>query len=122
MKDFRSLLVWQRAHELTLAVYKATKNFPGDERFGLTNQMRRSSSSVATNIAEGCGRGSNQDFNRFLQIAFGSSSELDYQLILTLNLAYLAPDVHLEMRAKLIEVQKMLASLMRKVQPEMLGC
>ena len=116
MKDFRSLLVWQRAHELTLAVYRFTKTFPNDERYGLTSQMRRSSSSVPTNIAEGCGRGSNPDFKRFLQIAFGSTSELDYQLILASDLGFLGPAAHPELRAKLIEVQKMLASLVRKVQ------
>lgn len=117
MKDFRTLLVWRRAHELTVAVYKLTKDFPADERFGLISQMRRSSSSVPTNIAEGCGRDTNPDFNRFLQIAFGSASELDYQLILALDLGYLGQNAHAELKAKLIEVQKMLASLIRKVRP-----
>jgi four helix bundle protein len=118
MKDFRTLIVWQRAHELTLAVYRSTKDFPADERFGLTSQMRRSSSSVPTNIAEGCGRDSNPEFNRFLQIAFGSTSELDYQLILAWDLGFLSAGVHTELKAKLIEVQKMLAALIRKVRSE----
>lgn len=100
---------------------KATNNFPSDERFGLTSQMRRSSSSIPTNIAEGCGRGSNPDFNRFLQIAFGSASELDYQLILASDLTFLASATHAEVRAKLIEVQKMLPSLMRRVATKSLG-
>ena len=116
MKDFRNLLVWQKAHEIALSVYKSTKHFPVDERFGLTSQMRRSSPSVPTNIAEGCGRGSDPDFKRFLQIAFGSTSELDYQLILALDLGLLTTDVHNELGAKLTEVQKMLAALIRKVR------
>lgn len=118
MKDFRSLIVWQKAHELTLAVYKATANFPRDERFGLTSQMRRSSSSIPTNIAEGCGRSSNADFNRFLQVAFGSASELDYQLILASDLEFLPTDQHIELNTKLIAVQRMLASLIRKVRKD----
>ena len=117
MKDFRSLTVWRKAHELTLDVYTATKNFPSDERFGLTSQMRRCSASVATNIAEGCGRNSNPDFNRFLQIAFGSTSELDYQLVLALDLGFISVETHEDIRGKLTVVQKMLAALMRKVSP-----
>jgi four helix bundle protein len=116
MKDFRTLIVWKKAHELTLSVYKLTKNFPADERFGITSQMRRSSSSIATNIAEGCGRGSNLDLSRFLQIAFGSSSELDYQLILASDLGFLGPEQNSELKAKVDEVQRMLASLIRKVK------
>ena len=116
MKDFRSLLVWRKAHELTLAVYKATKQFPNDERFGLTSQMRRSSASIPTNIAEGCGRGSNPEFQRFLQIAFGSASELDYQLILAMDLAFVTRPDYEDLYSKLIEIRRMLASLIRKVQ------
>jgi four helix bundle protein len=80
--------------------------------------MRRSSSSVPTNVAEGCGRDSDPEFKRFLQIAFGSTSELDYQLILALDLGFLSTDVQAELKAKLIEVQKMLAALIRKVRSE----
>jgi four helix bundle protein len=116
MKDFRTLLVWQKSHDLTLAIYRATNHFPADERFGLTSQMRRSCSSIPTNIAEGCGRGTNPEFQRFLQIAFGSSSELDYQLILASDLAFLSPQEDAELNAKLVEVRKMLGALIRKVQ------
>ena len=116
MKDFRNLLVWQKAHELTLLVYKVTQNFPNEERFGLTSQMRRSSSSVPTNIAEGAGRGSDPDFGKFLQIAFGSLSELDYQLILAFDLGFIAPDRKAQLRALLTEVRRMLATLIRKMQ------
>ena len=86
MKDFRELKVWEKAHSLTLNVYKITKVFPKEELYGLTSQIRRSSSSIATNIAEGCGRNSAADFARFLQIAIGSASELEYQIQLVYDL------------------------------------
>jgi four helix bundle protein len=116
MKDFRSLHVWKKAHELTLHVYKITNTFPKEELFGLTSQMRRSSSSIPTNIAEGCGRGSDADFQRFLQIAFGSLSELDYQLILAGDLGFVGPKRQAELAASLLEIRRMLATLIRKVR------
>jgi four helix bundle protein len=116
MKDFRTLLVWRKAHELTLKIYKITRTFPKEELFGLTSQMRRSSSSIPTNIAEGCGRGSDKEFHRFLQIAFGSLGELDYQLILATDLGFIGTDPEAETRLILVEVRKMLATLIRKVQ------
>ena len=119
MKDFRELSVWEKSHRLTLAVYRETKAFPKEELFGLTSQMRRSSSSIPTNIAEGCGRGSNGDFQRFLQIAFGSANELDYQLILARDLRLFSDGCYVELNATLLEVKKMLASLIQKVQSEM---
>jgi four helix bundle protein len=88
MKDFKELKVWVKAHQLTLAVYQATTTFPKEELYGLTSQMRRSAASIPTNIAEGCGRGSDDDFRRFLQIAMGSASELEYQLLLAHDLGY----------------------------------
>lgn len=77
MRDFRQLRIWELSHALTLKIYQITKSFPKEELFALTSQMRRSSSSIPTNIAEGCGRGSNNDYARFLQIAVGSAYELD---------------------------------------------
>ncbi|HRJ76165.1 MAG TPA: four helix bundle protein, partial [Anaerolineales bacterium] len=82
MKDFRQLKVWEKSHQLALAVYKVTKSFPKEELYGLTTQIRRASMSIPTNIAEGCGRNTDADFARFLQIAMGSASETEYQLIL----------------------------------------
>lgn len=116
MKDFRTLRVWRKAHDLTLHIYRITRTFPKEELFGLTSQMRRSSASVPTNIAEGCGRGSDAELHRFLQIAFGSLSELDYQLILATDLGFVGGDGQTETQQMLIEIRKMLATLIRKVQ------
>ena len=82
MRNFRELRVWEKAHELTLQTYETTQAFPKNEIFGLTNQTRRASVSIPANIAEGCGRGSDADLARFLQISMGSASELEYQLLL----------------------------------------
>lgn len=82
MKDFRNLKVWEKAHQLTLEIYRSTKLFPREEMYGLISQMRRCSASIGANIAEGCGKRGNGEFQRFLQIASGSASELDYHLLL----------------------------------------
>ena len=82
MKDFRDLRVWEKAHRLTLTIYKSTVDFPRHELYGLTSQIRRCSASIGANIAEGCGKRGNNEFQRFLQIASGSASELDYHLLL----------------------------------------
>ena len=118
MKDFRTLKVWQASHELTLKVYKASSGFPTDERYGLTSQIRRAASSIPTNIAEGCGRGSDADFQRFLQIAYGSANELDYQLLLAFELAILGDSDHKLLFAEVLNVKRMLAGLIRKLQAD----
>ena len=82
MKDFRQLKVWDKSHELALSIYRATKDFPKEELYGLTSQIRRASMSIPTNIAEGCGRNTDADFARFLQMAMGSASETEYHLLL----------------------------------------
>ncbi len=118
MKDFRTLVVWQKSHQLTLQIYGTTKTFPKEELFGLTSQIRRACSSVPANIAEGCGRESNADFARFLQIAFGSANELDYHLILAKDL-FLVSEVNYDQINNLVqEIKRMLASLIRKVRSE----
>lgn len=114
-QDFKKLNVWKKSHQLTLKVYKVSTAFPSDERYGLISQMRRSSASIPTNIAEGSGRQSTPDFVRFLQIAMGSASELEYQLILAHDLCYLPdPDYH-TLTADLLEVKRMLASFMTRL-------
>jgi four helix bundle protein len=89
MKDFRNLNVWQKAHILAVVTYKTTADFPKSEIYGLTSQVRRACISIPANIAEGCGRNSDADFGRFLQIAFGSASELEYYFILAKELGFL---------------------------------
>ena len=116
MKDFRKLRIWERAHRLGLEIYKITKTFPKDEMYGLTSQIRRSSSSVATNIAEGCGRSSDGEFKKFLMIAMGSASELEYQLILSRDLEYLTESKYRNLQGDLVELRKMLNSLIQKLR------
>jgi four helix bundle protein len=86
MRDFRNLQVWEKAHALALSVYKATVSFPKEELYGLTSQIRRSSTSIPTNIAEGCGRNGDAELARFMSIGMGSASELEYQLLLAHDL------------------------------------
>lgn len=118
MKNFRDLVVWQKAHQLVLAVYGRTANFPSDERFGLTSQIRRSSYSIPCNIAEGCGRHGNSEFHRFLQMAMGSASELEYQLLLAHDLKYLSSSDYDSLSQSVIEIKRMLGSLISKVDEE----
>ena len=116
MRNFRQLLIWQKSHELTLAVYSATEQFPQREMYGLTSQLRRSVSSIPTNIAEGCGRGSDAELGRFLTIAAGSASESEYQLILARDLGYL-PDVDFERLSQSIEeIKRMLSAFISKTR------
>jgi four helix bundle protein len=90
VKDFRRLKVWEKVHLLTLDIYRVTAHFPREETYGLTSQMRRCSASMGANIAEGCGKQGNNELHRFLYIASGSASELDYHLLLARDLMYLA--------------------------------
>ena len=113
MQDFRQLKVWKRAHELTLAVYCVTAAFPKDELYGLTSQVRRSAASIPANIAEGCGRSGDAEFARFLHIAMGSASELDYHLLLAKDLSFLSPAEYDELAGSVAEVKRMLASPIR---------
>lgn len=118
MKNFRDLLVWQKAHQLTLEIYRVTKKFPTDERFGLTSQIRRAVASVPTNIAEGCGRGSDADLGRFLQIAMGSASETEYQIQLAKDLRYIEIDEAEQLTALIQETKRMLASFLKKLRAD----
>ena len=117
MQDFRNLAVWRHAHQLTLAIYQETSKFPASEKFGLTSQMRRSAASIPTNIAEGCGRGSDPDFARFLSIALGSASELEYQLLLASDLGHLRPGPAALLMDQIQTIKKMASSLVRKTAP-----
>jgi four helix bundle protein len=116
MQDFRNLEVWEKVHHATLLVYKATVAFPSNEMYGLTSQLRRSAASTAANIAEGCGRGGDADFARFLQMAMGSAAETEYHLLLARDLGYMAASAYDSINEQVCEVKRMLASLMRKVR------
>jgi four helix bundle protein len=118
MKDFRDLNVWQKAHGLVLDCYNTTATFPKQEIFGLTSQIRRAASSIPANIAEGCGRRGNAELHRFLQIAMGSASELEYHLLLSRDLNFLKPEKYDDLQAQLTEIKRMLAGLLRKVDSE----
>jgi four helix bundle protein len=117
MQDFRNLAIWRQAHGLVLEVYRATARFPRSEQFGLASQMRRSAASVPTNIAEGCGRGSDADFARFLQIALGSATELEYQLLLAIDLGYLEANSATAMIDRVQTIKQMTSALLRKLSP-----
>jgi four helix bundle protein len=114
MQNFRNLVVWQKAHDLTLALYKNTASFPTEERFGLTSQIRRCSASIAANIAEGCGRHGDGEFHRFLQMAMGSASELEYHLLLAYDLGFLIKTKYQPLEAT-VEIKRMLGSLVMRV-------
>lgn len=116
MQDFRKLKVWQKSHELTLETYRMTVNFPQCELYGLTSQIRRASSSISANIAEGCCRGSDLEFARFLHISMGSASELDYHLLLARDLSYLPDPQYSKMVSEITEVKQMLASLIKSIK------
>jgi four helix bundle protein len=116
VQDFRQLKVWRTSHELALAVYRATQDFPRSETYGLTSQMRRAAAAIPTNIAEGTGRGSDADFARFLHIAMGSASELEYLLLLARDLAYIDDKVRAPLDHLTIEVKRMLAALLRTLK------
>lgn len=118
MKNFRDIVVWEKAHALTLMVYQITKKFPKEELYGLTSQMRRASSSIAANIAEGCGKRTDADFARFLQNAFGSANELEYHILLAHDLELLNSSDYQQLTEKVIEVKKMLAAFLRKLNAD----
>jgi len=118
MKDFRDLDVWHLAHDVTLAIYRNTGTFPREETYGVVSQLRRCSSSVAANIAEGCGRSGNPEFGRFLNMAMGSASELEYFLLLARDLDYLEAETHIELGKKVGQMRRMLNRLISKVQVE----
>ncbi len=118
MKDFRDLKVWHKAHRLTLATYRMTKKLPSDEKWGLVRQLRRAAGSIAANLAEGCGRSGDREFGRFVSIAMGSASELEYHLLLARDLGLIFGSTHEALAAKTIEVKRMLAAQLSTLTAE----
>jgi four helix bundle protein len=111
MRNYKDLQVWRRSHNLTIQIYKITYSFPKEELYSLTSQIRRASSSIPTNIAEGCGRGSEVDFARFLQISLGSAYETEYELLLAHELEYINKDDYYPLLKEISEIIKMLTRL-----------
>ena len=118
MKDFRQLEVWQLAHGLALDVYRLSSTFPSEEKFGLTSQVRRASTSITANLVEGCGRGGDADFARFVQIAFGSACELECHLLLVKDLRFIDESQHVEIQETVVRAKKMLSSLLKALRAE----
>ena len=115
MHNFKELKVWQKAIDLAVDIYRTLAFFPNEEKYGLVSQMKRCSVSIPSNIAEGSGRGTNKDFNRFLDISQGSAFELETQLIISQRLALIETEIADELIAKTTEVQKMVFALGNKL-------
>ena len=118
MQDYRRLTVWEKSHQLALSTYRETDQFPNSERYGLMSQMRRSSVSIPSNIAEGCGRDSQAELIRYLGIAMGSAAELEYQMLLSKDLSDLEPSSFETLIAEVDEVKRMLWGLLQNLQLE----
>lgn len=116
MQDFKKLQVWQKGHQFTLALYRATNRFPKEETYGLTNQMRRAAISISANIAEGCGRSGKAELAHFLHIAMGSASEVEYYLLLANDLQFLDEGLYKQLEQDLLEVKRMLNSFIQKLK------
>ena len=111
MSNYRELAVWRKSHSVALDVYRVSLELPKTERYGLQAQMRRAAVSIGSNLAEGSGRASDRDFARFVSIAIGSASELEYQLELAEDLDFLERELAQSSRQRVVEVRKMLLAL-----------
>jgi four helix bundle protein len=118
MQSFKNLKVWEKAHALTLDIYRSSASFPREEMYGLTSQMRRSAASIGANIAEGCCRKGDPEFGRFLQIAMGSASELEYHLLLASDLNLLKIPDYRRLIDEIEQVKRMLTSLIQKLRAD----
>jgi four helix bundle protein len=118
MKDFKRLKVWEKSHHLTLKIYQATGSFPKNELYGIISQIRRAVVSIPTNIAEGCGRNSDIELARFLEISMGSASEVEYLLLLSYDLELLDSEYFQTVTNEVIEIKQMLATLIKKLRAD----
>lgn len=115
MQDLRKLHVWQKAHQLVLSIYAISASFPEEERFGLMSQLRRAAISIPSNIAEGCGRETSAELRRFLYVAMGSASEVDYQLLLAHELRFIDRTLYQQVMSELDEIKRMLSGLIQRL-------
>ncbi|MBU0502207.1 MAG: four helix bundle protein [Candidatus Margulisbacteria bacterium] len=116
LRTFKDLKVWQKAYSLVLDIYKATKNFPAEEKFGLISQLRRAAVAIPSNIAEGYGRNSLKQYIQFLYIAYASGAEVETQLMLSKDLEYLKENTFSEIIEKYYEVERMLMALIKSLE------
>ncbi len=116
MRDHTKLRAFELADELVLEVYKATVDFPKEEMFGLTSQLRRASVSIPSNIVEGCARSSETEYIRFLEIAYGSAKEVEYQIGLSHRLGFLAEAPHQDLESRATESAKVLNGLIKALR------
>jgi four helix bundle protein len=114
--DFRKLNVWREAHALALEIYRVSRAFPVEERYGLTAQMRRSAASIPANIAEGCARNADKELSRFVRISLGSAAELVYHLLLARDIGLLDPQTFNLLTRQASGVESMLATLERTLR------
>jgi four helix bundle protein len=118
MKNYKNLIVWQKAHAFVLTAYKASKSFPREEQYNLTRQIRRAAASIPTNLAEGCGKFTERDFAKYLQNALGSSQEVEYLSFLSFELGYISIEEFKILDSQINEVKAMLISLLLKVRKD----
>ena len=111
MRNFQKLEGWRKSHELTLAIYRLTPAFPSNERYGLTSQLQRASASIGANLAEGCGRETDADYNRFVHMASGSACEVEYHLILARDLSLISRETYDQLNSDINEIKRMLCGL-----------
>ena len=119
MRNYRELQVWSKAHNLTLDLYRVSRTFPREEIYGITSQLRRAAASIGANLAEGCGHRTSSELARFVRIAMGSASELDYHLLLCRGLGFMSGDDFTSSTTKLTEVRKMLTSFLSSVEEQL---
>lgn len=115
MRDFKELKVWEKAHLLCLDIYKVTNAYPSEEKFGLISQLRRASSSVPTNISEGCGYQTQKEFARFLRISSGSISEVEYLILLSRDLNFINEENFKRLTAECTSIRKMIYRLIQSL-------
>jgi four helix bundle protein len=118
MRNYRDLQVWKKAHDLTLELYRVSQRFPREEMYGITGQLRRAAVSIGANLAEGCGRRTSNELARFVRVAMGSASELDYHILLCRDIGLMSSDDFSISTAKLTEVRKMLTSFLQSVEEQ----
>lgn len=115
MRNFKKYDIWKLSHELVLTIYEITKTFPQNEQYGIVSQLRRAATSIPTNISEGCGRGSDKEFNHFLNVALGSAFETEYLLILAKDLKYMKEDVFQNLEEKINTIKSKIYKLKEKL-------